>query len=709
MAVFHPPIDEQAFFSTPLNEGETRIRDLLGEQLDDNWHVFVQPHLLNQQPDFLIVHKKHGPTIIEVKDWREGGHRVEDGVLEVKDPKGAWHRQSEDPLLRMQQYKANVAERFLTPPGEKKSLYGNVHTTVVLPRWKGTDADKVLRDGTKLPSGNHQWIHIAGSEIFDDEAEFWALVHGDRAAKGRPLEARVYERFLARLEEPEAVSEQRQPLRLSAGAQNVARNPQGLAVRRVRGSAGSGKTLALVARAGNLAKDGKRVLVLTYNITLANYIESLAGRWCRQIGADRRQIDIIHIHGFCADILYENGATAIDSQRLLPTNTGNAAADEEAVFDNMVIKTEMVYEQRGDELPRYDAIIVDEGQDFKLQWWNMLRQHVLRQEPGEMLLVADVSQDIYDRRGWTEDGPMRGAGFRSRWKTLSGSYRLPVDFVPILREFAERFIPDGAQLPTVPEDHLARTAQRTVRRWVNATGTEERNMGMVLRDEVRRMLEHDLGPHPADVTVLVETHLSGERVMNLLKEEKIDSEHIFSTNKEDQQNRKRRFWPGVAMLKGSTVHSFKGWESRGIVYLLQGGISDVGRFAYTALTRLKGDPANRPAFITIINLRPEMDSFKEVFERTVEPEEIDDITSGSDVIEDRAKGRVSEINGANLRVKLEQSGRTVDAVLHARRPRDWVPREGDRVQGSLVLASDADDDSEDYVLERIRFIGEELF
>lgn len=326
-----------------------------------------------------------------------------------------------------------------------------------------------------------------------------------------------------------------------------------------------------------------------------------------------------------------------------------------------------------------------------------------------MLLVADVSQDIYERRGWTEDGPMRGAGFRSKWKTLSGSYRLPVDFVPILREFAEQYIPDGAQLPTVPEDHLARTAQRTVRRWVNASGTAEREMGILLLAEVKRMLDHDLGPKPADVTVLVETHRSGERVMNLLQVENIPNEHIFSTDKEDQQIRKRRFWPGVAMLKGSTVHSFKGWESRGIVYLLQGGISDVGRFAYTALSRLKGDPSSRPAFITIVNMNPGLDSFRETFERVVDPEEIDDITSESDVIEDKVKGRVTEVSGASLRIELEQSGRTVDAVVRVRRPRDWVPRAGDRVQGSLVLGSDADDDSEDYVFENVRFIGEELF
>jgi hypothetical protein len=244
---------------------------------------------------------------------------------------------------------------------------------------------------------------------------------------------------------------------------------------------------------------------------------------------------------------------------------------------------------------------------------------------------------------------------------------------------------------------------------VNVSHVPESEIGIVLETEVRAMMDHDLGPHPADITVLVETHKFGERVMNLLEKKKIANEHIFAVNKDYRQVRKKRFWPGVTMLKGSTVHSFKGWESRGIVYLLQGGMGDVGRFAYTALTRLKGDPANRPAFITIINMNPDMDGFKETFERTVNADEIAELTMESDVVEERVKGRIVEVGPSVLRVQLEQSDRTVDAVLHASRRQKWVPTVGERVQGSLVLANDADDDSEDFRMENVRFVGEELF
>jgi superfamily I DNA/RNA helicase len=48
---------------------------------------------------------------------------------------------------------------------------------------------------------------------------------------------------------------------------------------------------------------------------------------------------------------------------------------------------------------RYDAVLVDEGQDFTLEWWQLLRDHVRKDATGEMLLVADPTQDIYGTAG----------------------------------------------------------------------------------------------------------------------------------------------------------------------------------------------------------------------------------------------------------------------------------------------------------------------
>ncbi len=53
---------------------------------------------------------------------------------------------------------------------------------------------------------------------------------------------------------------------------------------------------------------------------------------------------------------------------------------------------------------------------FSASWWNALRK--VCRPGGEMLLVADATQDIYGTaRSWTDDA-MTGAGFKGDWAEL---------------------------------------------------------------------------------------------------------------------------------------------------------------------------------------------------------------------------------------------------------------------------------------------------
>lgn len=130
--------------------------------------------------------------------------------------------------------------------------------------------------------------------------------------------------------------------------------------------------------------------------------------------------------------------------------------------------------------PRLDAVLVDEGQDFSLKWWNMLRQHVCRPD-GELLLVADPTQDLYEKRAWTDEDRMLGAGFSGPWTELRGSYRMPRDLTPVVAEFAQLHLGDWGVNPAVPYDHPQRVGryQPTVKRWVNTERGESCGSGSV--------------------------------------------------------------------------------------------------------------------------------------------------------------------------------------------------------------------------------------
>ena len=70
--------------------------------------------------------------------------------------------------------------------------------------------------------------------------------------------------------------------------------------RRVKGPAGSGKSLAIAARAAMLACEGKQVLVCTYNITLYNYLSSLVEEFIPQEVS--RRITFTNFHYWCRNV-----------------------------------------------------------------------------------------------------------------------------------------------------------------------------------------------------------------------------------------------------------------------------------------------------------------------------------------------------------------------------------------------------------------------
>ena len=98
---------------------------------------------------------------------------------------------------------------------------------------------------------------------------------------------------------------------------------------------------------------------------------------------------------------------------------------------------------------RYDAILVDEGQDFRRDWWTTLRAAL---EPaGEMMLAVDRAQNIYGVENWT-DGDLRGTGLSSTWYELPVSYRMPEPLIDLAADFAKIFLPASGAILPVPSN-----------------------------------------------------------------------------------------------------------------------------------------------------------------------------------------------------------------------------------------------------------------
>lgn len=193
--------------------------------------------------------------------------------------------------------------------------------------------------------------------------------------------------------------------------------------RLIRGVAGSGKTLILASRAKILAKEHPdwKILILCYNISLAHNIQQM-------IHHMMMEPDSL----FDFDFSGESTEIQTKSHNIAVRNFHSWLKNDLKIMDkNIPI---MINKLKNGEaiLPTYDAIMVDEGQDFEPEWFNLVSQ-LLNPETQSLLLVEDRAQTIYKRkRSYVQD---TGLNFTGRSKVLSINYRNTAQIVKFAWDF----------------------------------------------------------------------------------------------------------------------------------------------------------------------------------------------------------------------------------------------------------------------------------
>lgn len=352
--------------------------------------------------------------------------------------------------------------------------------------------------------------------------------------------------------------------------------PEKTRFRRVRGPAGSGKSVALAGRAAQLASEGKVVLVCNYNIALLGYLKTLVKEFVDPIPP---QVTFFHFHYWCRYICERTGFMEDYRQLQQDLKLGHYTYDEYFNFKMPELLCS-IYDNNNNRCPTYDAILLDEGHDFKPHWWSDVLRKAIRTEEGEALFVCDKTQNIYGTaEAWT-DQTMEGlgCGFTGPWMELSGSYRLPDGLIPILESFSDQYLSIYGADVNIPSQEPIQTSLLDRFRWIQVTS--ERSPVHVCVSEIE-YLRHEL--NIPTVHFLSPTDRIGQEVVREIKQR---GGNIFSTFNNRQA--KLDLKPGCSPIVATTVHSFKGWEASHLIVYVEklDDLRDCAVF-YTALSRLK--------------------------------------------------------------------------------------------------------------------------
>jgi len=568
----------------PLTEGELALLRFLDLNLPkDNawtkeqklkdykgWLIFAQPFLNGTRPDIVIFNPQVGLVIYEVKDWKLDNYEKRGKGLFVSDGRGSYP--VKDPVDQVEHYKEKLIGQLVPGIGEKmdknEKNYGLIKTGIYFHKAKTTECQKKLGDKIKdfkyFPFFGYDCLKIERINEIVPDIKITSSYYWDRSWN---------EDILFWLLPPFHSIEQGTILRLKGNQIKIAEPQKGHF--RVRGVAGSGKTQALAFRAGKLASQGFNVLVISYNITLWHYIKDMIAR--TPLNFSWGNFTFVHFHGFCKDILNEFGKRWPESPK----------DDLEYFFKSTVPKT-VIETIEGKKYQKYDAILIDEGQDYHFEWYHLLSNYFLT-DRDELLIVADKKQNIFDRELDWLDKRVTKSGlekFIDPYIDLTITFRLPQKVAVMTNEFSDTYnLNQDLKVGKVEETLVLLHSHHII--WLNIDDSE---WSKFIYNAFLRLKKQEYSA--SDIVILLPNHKLGIEAVQLFKQKGIEVNHVFEDNLIKRYHpHKKAFWMGDGRLKMSTIHSFKGWELLNIVLFIPKDSPESDKrldmIVYTAMTRTR--------------------------------------------------------------------------------------------------------------------------
>ncbi len=242
----------------------------------------------------------------------------------------------------------------------------------------------------------------------------------------------------------------------------------------IEGVAGSGKTFLALHRSLAFARDGKSTLFVCYNKELAAWLRA-------QIEEDptttesRALLTIKHFHAFASELAKDAG---------IPFKPAAGGPLTDAFWDDEVpdLMEQAVLTLEAEGRAKYfDAIVVDEAQDFRFSWWYALTQAVLSRPDGPLYAFLDPNQSL---RGEVQMPNI----------TFGGRFKLTINCRNTQRIAAA----SAAVLSLTP--HIFKRAPIGSRLRVIRANSDRQQKGLILQ-ELRSLLQRE-GVTPSQIAVV---------------------------------------------------------------------------------------------------------------------------------------------------------------------------------------------------------------
>ena len=406
MAIFIPTIDKIMQFKVQPEPGELHLLRFLERTLDDSFEVYFNPYMNGDRPDVIIMRKDYGVLIIEVKDW--------DLNLYELDDKKHWRLKSspnaypQSPVKQVLKYKENLFELHIENLLEKKikdyRSFNMVRCAVYFHNANEQQIKDLLVTPYKYDYKYNKFlrynINFIGNDNLND-LDFNNLLKEISLIpdkKSYYFTEDIYQSFKNFLQPPIHMKEEGVEINYSDKQKEIIYEKE-KKKQRIKGVVGSGKTTVLAARAVQAYKrwskvnHNAKILILTYNITLKNFIHDKISKVREDF--PWAAFEISNYHLFINSQLNNLGIPIIP-----PENCDKNRISE--YFEEKYYSNKQLFLEKKKITQKYDAIFIDEIQDYKRPWMDILKECFLVDD-GEYVWFGDVKQNIYSNTTENKD------------------------------------------------------------------------------------------------------------------------------------------------------------------------------------------------------------------------------------------------------------------------------------------------------------------
>jgi hypothetical protein len=546
--------------------GERRVFTDLRNGLPEDYLLYYDVAVQGRYPDFIIVGPDLGVIVLEIKDWRlKSIAAVTAEAVVLRE--GSGEKIVKGPVRQVREYCLRIVDalkrRSLLYDGQ--NLRCGFGYGVVFPYLSSEDLARPSLFGPSLADV------LGGTTILSAED-----LDRDRLL---PALRRLIPSWVPDLDPLNSIEideirgilhpeirfgwghSDTEILQVMDREQERLARAMGARHRMVRGVAGSGKTLTLAARARHLSacQPDWRILVLCYNRVLADWLRTRFGEGSR--------IEVMHYHEWARQQL-QRANVPIPPPPSSPLESDRYWDD---TMPELLLKAMTSGSQGFD---RYQAVLVDEGQDFADPWYRTILR-ALDPATNSLFIALDSSQNIYKRKVIWRDVGIQIVG---RTRILRVNYRNTKPILgsafALIQELDAKStsVREAEEEHVVPEQALRDGPEPEIHRLVSA-GDQRTHLVQWVRARLRE------GLPPNEILIMSLSRKEASSALGWLMKAGIAAQLLWKSSEEN----------GVRL---STIHSAKGLDAEA-VYVQ--GVQD--------LDRLESKEARRLLYIAMTRAR----------------------------------------------------------------------------------------------------------